>query len=491
MTEGKKLIEDFLHQGQIFKLYSRNSSVQIAENFAYFCMLKLNKFRHLRFKQLMIGRNEFMDVYCLQEEFVKMEKFIEIKLKKSKNIKDFFEKDGLPVFYRYADITNKIGKKYSGIKDVGNLELLRDYKTFAKINAEFIAFNFFVYLSDPVIDRILRTPLSNYLEKIKQKDKEQDYLVCISTPLKKPAVVEEHLALLKLIYKNKTNNKKLLELHKNQWGWFPCYNPSDEPYKLEHYTKEMNRYTADSAKQEIDVVLREQKRHTIKFKHLLNKIKNKDLKKLIKIINSISYYREYRNDIRRRGLRDISPLYKMIGKKFGLDTKEVCYLTNSEIQKILKNGSCPITKSQIRGRFKNYLIFTDLNHNIFIDNKNKIQEITKRIKIEESNSENVKGITAVEGSVQGKVRIISSIKVLSEFKNGEILVASMTAPEYVPAMKKALAIVTDEGGITCHAAVISRELGVPCIVGTKLATKIFRDGDRVEVNTTTGIVRKI
>ena len=67
----------------------------------------------------------------------------------------------------------------------------------------------------------------------------------------------------------------------------------------------------------------------------------------------------------------------------------------------------------------------------------------------------------------------------------------MTRPDYIAGMKKAAAIVTNEGGITCHAAIVSRELGIPCIIGTKIATQVFKDGDLVEVNANHGWVRKI
>jgi phosphohistidine swiveling domain-containing protein len=78
-----------------------------------------------------------------------------------------------------------------------------------------------------------------------------------------------------------------------------------------------------------------------------------------------------------------------------------------------------------------------------------------------------------------------------EFQPGEILLAPMTSPEYVFAMRKAAAVITDAGGLTSHAAIVSRELGIPCIVGTKVATKVFKDGDRVEVDITKGIARRI
>ena len=67
----------------------------------------------------------------------------------------------------------------------------------------------------------------------------------------------------------------------------------------------------------------------------------------------------------------------------------------------------------------------------------------------------------------------------------------MTRPEFLPLLRQAKAIITDEGGLTCHAAIISRELGIPCIIGTKMATRILKDGDLVEVDANKGIVRKI
>ena len=76
-------------------------------------------------------------------------------------------------------------------------------------------------------------------------------------------------------------------------------------------------------------------------------------------------------------------------------------------------------------------------------------------------------------------------------KKGDILVAPMTSPDFITAMRKASAVVTNEGGMTCHAAIVSRELKIPCIVATRIATKVLKDGDIIEVDATKGIVRKI
>lgn len=184
-------------------------------------------------------------------------------------------------------------------------------------------------------------------------------------------------------------------------------------------------------------------------------------------------------------------MYQAIGDKLGLTVKEVCYLTNSEIRTSLQNGASLVAKQLIQKRFSEYLIFSGPHTNEFSDDSSQAEQVRTQIKSVEQKHSQVRGITAVAGTIRGVVRVVKTIKVLADFQAGEVLVASMTAPEYVPAMKKAAAIITDEGGITCHAAVISRELGTPCIVGTKFATKFFNDGDLVEVDGKNGIVKKI
>jgi len=105
------------------------------------------------------------------------------------------------------------------------------------------------------------------------------------------------------------------------------------------------------------------------------------------------------------------------------------------------------------------------------------------------NDEILKGQIGSKGNVRGKVRIVLNVNSDYGFQDGEILVTGMTRPEYVPLMKKASGVVTDEGGITCHAAIVSRELGIPCVIGTKIATRMFKTGDLVEVDANNGLVR--
>ncbi|MEM2935663.1 MAG: phosphoenolpyruvate synthase [Candidatus Bathyarchaeia archaeon] len=104
----------------------------------------------------------------------------------------------------------------------------------------------------------------------------------------------------------------------------------------------------------------------------------------------------------------------------------------------------------------------------------------------------VQGLPASPGLAVGKAHIIPTVEKINEFQKGEILITEMTAPDWVPAMRKAAAIVTNSGGMTCHAAIVSRELGIPCIVGTgsrgKLATEGIPDGAMVTVDAKLGVV---
>ena len=104
----------------------------------------------------------------------------------------------------------------------------------------------------------------------------------------------------------------------------------------------------------------------------------------------------------------------------------------------------------------------------------------------------VKGLPASPGMAAGKRHVITDPKDIDTFKEGEVLVTTMTSPDWVPAMKKAVAIVTDAGGMTCHASIVSRELGIPCVVGTKSrsveATGVLKTGQDITIDARNGII---
>ena len=114
-----------------------------------------------------------------------------------------------------------------------------------------------------------------------------------------------------------------------------------------------------------------------------------------------------------------------------------------------------------------------------------------RIMDTSARQQEVCGTTACGGTARGRVARIMESSQIDRVEQGDILVAPMTTPDLLAAMKRSAAFVTDEGGVTCHAAIVSREMGKPCVIGTQYATQVLQDGDEVEVNADEGIVRRI
>lgn len=116
------------------------------------------------------------------------------------------------------------------------------------------------------------------------------------------------------------------------------------------------------------------------------------------------------------------------------------------------------------------------------------KEQQKSVAITEERNIITQGLPASPGIVAGSASVILDVSGIHEFKQGQVLVTVMTAPDWVPAMKKARAIVTNSGGMTCHAAIVSREMGIPCIVGTKNATEVIKEGQDITVDAVNGVV---
>lgn len=117
-----------------------------------------------------------------------------------------------------------------------------------------------------------------------------------------------------------------------------------------------------------------------------------------------------------------------------------------------------------------------------------ILEEAKKVELGEVGRELIKGYGASPGVATGPVKVIKDLSELGRIEQGDVLVTTMTSPDYVPAMEKSAAIVTNQGGSTCHAAIVSRELGIPCIVGSEKATEVLKDGMVVTVDAVNGVV---
>lgn len=185
------------------------------------------------------------------------------------------------------------------------------------------------------------------------------------------------------------------------------------------------------------------------------------------------------------------PYLKAIGKKFELSYPEFLLQLDVEIIEALKgNLDMNVLKTNAaRRKEMNTILFAGLGNEVYFTEEPEDIEILKREMIPQAdkNDLEIRGQIGNKGVYTGPARIIMNTHDFSKMQAGDVLVSTMTTPDFVVLMHKAGAIVTDIGGMLCHAAIVSREINKPCIIGTKFATQILRDGDRVEVDANTGI----
>jgi phosphoenolpyruvate synthase/pyruvate phosphate dikinase len=207
---------------------------------------------------------------------------------------------------------------------------------------------------------------------------------------------------------------------------------------------------------------------------ILTEIKNEKLLPIAEKLRGISYYPDIVQKI-------INPLAKKeAGENFN-------FLTVTEIlSKDLTQAKTRKKESQTR-RFV-YAKINNKEHILYVDDVFELIRKLDHIQVGDS----VRGQTAYPGKVVGTAKLIlSSTDLNVDFKDGDILVAVTTNPTLMPLIRRSSAIVSDEGGVTCHAAIVSRELKKPCIIGTKFATHIFQNEDIIEVDATNGVVRLV
>ncbi|MFC1649000.1 PEP-utilizing enzyme [Nanoarchaeota archaeon] len=181
-------------------------------------------------------------------------------------------------------------------------------------------------------------------------------------------------------------------------------------------------------------------------------------------------------------------LGKSMAKDFDLGRDDFFQLIAEEVIESYEKGKVTVSREEIKARHECF-VQGYLDDKLVLLTGKEAKDLVKFFE-PKAKGDKVSGTCACKGNVQGTVKVILSMDDFVKFNKGDILVTRMTTPDFVVIMGKAAAIVTDEGGLSCHAAIVSRELGVPCVIGTKTASKTFKDGDVVEVDADSGIVKK-
>ncbi|MBU0613384.1 hypothetical protein KKB10_05245 [Patescibacteria group bacterium] len=228
------------------------------------------------------------------------------------------------------------------------------------------------------------------------------------------------------------------------------------------------------------------------IKHL--KLSDSEMR-IIRVAENISYVKIIRTPMMFLSNYVIHKLMKPFLTKEGITMKQAGMMTMREMNHFMDAGEFP-NINILNRRWKYCVLFDSEEGENFLYNSEAKQWVENNVEKEEISNDGreLSGQVACadkRDKIRGVVKIVNGPEEMVKFNQEEILVSIATTPDIVPVMKKAKAIISDIGGMTCHAAVVSRELGVPCIVGTKFASRFFKDGEKVEMDMLEGIIKKI
>ena len=205
-----------------------------------------------------------------------------------------------------------------------------------------------------------------------------------------------------------------------------------------------------------------------------------DLLSIIEIIREFLYLRTYRLEVFFIANHYIKNLMIELACRLAISYDDILFLTHKEILSCLEKGISP-DLNLIKERKEGFAVIM-INGEITWYSGENLQKLLEVERVYHKPRDEIKGVIASPGKVQGRVKIVLTNDDIPKVQEGDILVSTMTTPSLMEAVEKAAAIVTNEGGMLCHAAIVSRELGIPCIIGTEIATEIFQDNDFVEVD---------
>lgn len=357
-------------------------------------------------------------------------------------------------------------------------------------------FDQFGFIGENYLTAPLENILTNKFGLLKNSEEYNKTLFTLTKPEEISTTLSEKRFALKqaIEIKNKRvslgkASKKLAEAY----GWMPvfCYG---NPWNNVYYQKELNILSKKSLKQLENeyIKLKSYKKirnQNIKLAILKYKINPQDLQKFIDFGLALDARNEAEYFVSYAGFY-LLPLYKEIAKRLYISINQTRLLYEVEIIDCLLKKKDADKLLELNGKFRGFGYNEIMSKRFYFSRG----EVVKLFNYIEKHSRSIQGdnehqgVCASAGKAKGFVRIISSPEQNDRVNEGDILITYATTVDYLPAMKKAAAIITEVGGLTCHAAVISREFGIPCIIALKNAMKNFKDGDLVEVDANKGVI---
>lgn len=388
----------------------------------------------------------------------------------------------------------EIGKTdLSALSDDELIKLHDEYlEIILKQNSSSSIIDGFALGTDEIVASMIQEVYDN--SQFKDDTRFSEVFSTLTAPVHISFINQAEIDLLKiaLAIKNGGNRNKLLIAHQANYFWIKNNYTEEQVVSVKDFNKEVDKILSldiDIEKNIEDVEQTPVKNKQVK-QELMSKLDlNDELKMLLKISEDFTHWQDQRKEVTFWTAHYAYLLLGEIGKRINLTIEELKYLSPREVSRVFIDKP---TKEMLQERCKGCVQYWDMEGHEILSGDEYHQTMKTILGNEDlSDVDDFRGLTASMGKARGRVKVLQTVKDIGKVEDGDILVAVMTRPDYVPAIKKAAAIVTNEGGITCHAAIISRELKIPCIIGTKIATKVLKDGMEVEVNANHGWVRII
>ncbi len=384
-----------------------------------------------------------------------------------------FEKMFIQTGNDYLLTAEKIAK--SNLKDKTNRELKEMYLGYSSKNIRYGPFIWIQFIINNFFSDKAKEIIENKIGE--DNEKLHDLIEIALRPDKKAASVQLNDLASKWERMNEDEKTAVYE----KFQWLPCLDIHNMPWTKQKFFSHISEF-----KKTENVA-------STSYGDLIESIRPSDEEmKILDIAKRLSYLKDLKDDFRRQGIFYGQKLFEEIARRMSVKMEDVSYMMEDEIVDFLDSGK-GVSKSVVEERERGFAIYFNAEKKLVCKSGNGLQETLEELGLTSVDelSEEIKGISASRGKASGIVKIVRGVSDLAKVNKGDIIVAVMTHPDYVIAMHKAAAIVTDEGGITSHAAIVSRELRIPCIVGTKNATKVLKDGDRIEIDATAGLVTKV
>lgn len=323
--------------------------------------------------------------------------------------------------------------------------------------------------------------------QVKNEIEFNHYYSTLTTPSSLSFIAEEENNLRDIAKLSDEQRKIKLARHVNRYFWVQNSYAGAKQLTIIDFTRQLQKINKYKETKTINI--------SVKKKNIINKFQlSQKLQDKIEVIDFTSLWQDQRKAMILKSIGYMGKVLNQLALRSGVKVEYLYYLGIKDVEKLksISDIKVLVTELKLRKQGSWFLFEAEtktesvLTGEEYLSLNKKKEAVAARI-FEEDNG--IHGSIANMGTAIGRVVVCKSINSINKVKTGDILVTSMTRPEFMPALKKVAGIITDEGGITCHAAIISRELNIPAIIGTKIGTKVLKNGMIVAVKANHGYVK--